>query len=323
MNINGIGTRLQIGKESSYGTPAVMTQDLNFISESFAEKPEQKEEDTLIGSISSKAQDIVALNAEGGFETILKPEDAVALFSLALGVGAAPVLVNGSTTAYTHTITPVDANTALPSFTATVFRKLHTKHYAGCQINSLEVSAKSADYLRASVECVVQKEGTGTLVSGLALPELKAYRFAGGSCLIDGVAFADVTSAKVKIANNITEGDQTLGSGLYKSQGQHGLREITATLETKFSAASDSLIDSHYKVGDPVSCVLKFSSPALIDAGNPHSITITIPNLLLTGGTANISGKEDIAVSLEGKALQIGADLPCTVTIVSHIDGAF
>lgn len=323
MNTNGIGTILQIGKESAWGTKVPATQNLNFMSESFTMEPELLEEDTVIGNISASAQDIVGYNAKGGFETILKPEDAVALLALALGAQATPTLVPTKTLAYSHIVTPVGAEVDLPSFTVCIDRKLQEKAYAGCQVSSLEISAKSKDYVRAKVEAVCKKEEVGTMETNLLSPSKKAFVFSSGSVLIDTVAFADITGVTLNINNNLTEGDQTLGSGLYKAQGSHGIREFTISLEAKYNTQANTLIEAKYKVGATVAVELNFLSPALIEALVPHSIKISLPNVMLTGGLPNISGKDEIKVTLAGKALEIGNVMPCTATIISDLDEVF
>jgi hypothetical protein len=323
MNTNGINTALQIGKEADWGTKIAATQSLNFLGETFTTEPELLEEDTVIGNISAGAQDLVAINTKGGFDTILKPEDAVALFALALGLQATPTLVPTKTLAYKHVITPVDASTDIPSFTAVVDRKLQCKAYIGCQISNLEVSAKSKDYVRCKATTVCRAEEVGVRDVLLLSPTKKAFIFASGSVLIDNVAFADITSMALTINPNITEGEQTLGSGLNKSQGGHGAREFTMSLETKYNSQSNTLIETKYKLGATVAVKLNFASPALIEVGVPHSIEVSLPNVMLTGGLPNISGKDDIKVTLAGKALEIGGVCPCTVTIISDIDESF
>ena len=323
MNTNGIGTTLQIGKETVWGTKVPATRNLNFLSESFSMEPELLEEDSVIGSISSSAQDIVGYTTKGGFETILKPEDAVALLGMALGVQAAPTLVPTKTLSYNHVITPVGASVDLPFFTVCIDRKLQVKAYTSSQIASLELSAKSKDYARCKVETICKLEETGTLVSALPVPSKKAFVFSSGSVLIDTVAFADVTSMTLNINNNLTEGEQTTGSGLYKSQGGHGVREFTVALETKYNTQANTLIESKYKLGATVAVELNFASPATIESGIPHSIKITLPNVMLTGGIPNISGKDDMKVSLAGKALEIASVCPCTVTVVSDMATVF
>lgn len=323
MNTNGIGSTLQIGKETVWGTKVPATRNLNFLSETYTMEPELLEEDTVIGSISACAQDVVGYNVKGGFETILKPEDAVALLGMALGVQAAPTLVPTKTLAYNHPITPVGASVDLPSFTVCIDRKLQVKAYSGVQIASLELSAKSKDYVRCKVETICKAEEVGTLVPALPVPSKKAFLFSSGSVLIDAVAFADITSMSLNINNKVTEGEQTTGSGLNKSQGGHGIREFTVALETKYNTQSNTLIESKYKLGATVAVELNFVSPALIEVGVPHSIKITLPNVMLTGGLPNIAGKDDMKVSLAGKALEIASVCPCTVGIVSDIATVF
>lgn len=322
MNINGIDTTLQIGRETAWGTKVAATQNINFLSESFKMEPEFIEEDSVIGSISSRDQDIAALNASGGYDAILKPENAISFFALALGVQATPVTHSGGTLAKDHVFTPVGPNTALPSFTVVVDRKLHIKAYTGCQVDTFEIAAKSKDYVRTKVTVVCKGEEASTLAT-LSKPAKKAYRFANGFCSIDGVPFADVTGVVFSGKNSAAVGDPTLGSGLSPSEGGHGLREYTITLDTKFNTEANSLIENKYKAGDPVAVVLSFETPEVIESTTKHNFTINLPNVQINGGLPNIAGKEDMTVSITGKALEINSVCPCTVTVVSDIATSF
>lgn len=322
MNVNGIDTTLQIGKESVWGTKVTATQNINFLSESFKMEPEFIEEDSVIGSISARDKDIAAFNVSGGYDSILKPENAVSFFALALGLQAAPVTHDGATVAKDHVITPVGANVALPSFTAIVDRKLHVKAYAGCQVGTFEISAKSKDYIRTKVTAICKSEETGTITT-LPKPSKKAYKFVNGVCAIDGTPFADVTNVVFSGNNAATVGDHTLGSGLLPSEGGHGIREYSVTLDTKFNAAANSLIETKYKTGDTVEVELTFESPEEIEAGIKHQFEISLPAVLINGGLPNINGKEDLTVSITGVALEKDGVSPCTVTVVSDIATIF
>ena len=317
---NGIGTSLQIGKETTWGTAVAPTHSINFTDESFKQEPETLEEETLVGAICAGAQDIVGYKSSGGFGTVLKPEDAVILFALALGVQATPELVANATKTYKHVITPVDAITDLLSFTAIVDRKKQVKSYSGNYINTLELTAEAKNYLKTKVETILLSEADGTKVSTLVVPSKKAYVFANGQCLLDGTVFADITATTVKINNNVTEGDQTLGSGLYKSQGLHGEREFTWSATAKYTTDANTLIENKYKVGSTIAVQLTFLSPEVIETGFQHKIIISMPAVIMTGGLPNVSGKDEMKLSLAGKALQTSAAVsPFTVTIQTDI----
>jgi len=316
-NINGVGTSLGIGKEASWGTintAEEATKLLNFLSESMKLSVERKEEDTLLASTSSGAQDIQGHKVAGDFSVICKPDELGYLFAWAMGSET----VGSTDDAYAtgsrkHTFIPCSATETLPSCTLHVDRKTAMKSYTGCKVSSLKLDAKSGDYLRATVSVKGKQEGTGAFETGLTSSQLKAFKFLNGTCSIDGSANTNITGIMLSYDNKLDDGDITLGSGLYATEPEHSLRDIQVTLDTFYDSAAEGYREDNFKIGATASIVFTFISPSEIASGKPYKFTVTIPNVDITAADANIGGRDKLKVSLVGKALAIGSTSPITI----------
>ena len=314
----GSNSKLQIGKETLWGTnAATMTHNINFSSESFKMDAEFDTDDSVIGGITKGVSDVVAYKTIGGFECQITPENAQMLFALALGDEQTPIKVTGSTGAYEHEIIPVDGDTDLPSFTSTVYRKLHTKAYNGCMIKSWELAIKAKEAARFSCEVIAKSASNGSINASLTNPILKKYLAGRATMSIDGVSFADVEDLTVSVDNGVSDSVFTLGSGLYTSMPSHGEREIKIKMSSRFTSAINQLIEQKYLTGTPIAVVINLESPSLIETGHNHALKIEIPNLQLTGGLPNVSGKDEIKVSLEGDACEFNGVSPISVTVIN------
>jgi len=301
----GAGASFQVGKETTFATQATPTNAINFLNESISLSVERLTEDSLIVSKTARAMDVMGFSVAGDFSVILKPENIKQLLHLSLGVEDAPTLVPATTGAYSHIFKLIDGETSLPSFTAVIDRKVATPAYTGLKVSSLKLDAKAKDFIRGTISVKGSgKEEVGTLET-LPAPTMKAYRFVNGSLTIDGVEFADVSSVGLTIDNTLEDGEQTLGSGYYNSEGQHSERVINLEIECYYNATSNTIRENKYKTdGASASIVLTLESPELIEVGQKHRFIVTLPNVVITEANPNISGKEKIALTLSGQALE-------------------
>lgn len=301
--VTGQGSTLQIGKETNWGTKATPTAIMNFLNESLSLNVNRTEEDTLVGGVTSKNMDIMRKSVSGDFSMIGKPNGVGEIIGLALGVEADPVTASGVTT---HTFTPIHAGltNSLPAFTAVVNRHVSTKAYTGCKIGSLSLSASAGDYLRLNASVIGKDEEAGTSAEGLSIPDLKAFRFAGGSCTFDGVEFGDVTSCNVAINNNLDEGVQTLGSGYYNTEPEPQQRDFTINIESFYNANTETVREQKYKTESTCAVVLRFESPSEIVSGEKYAIEITLPKVTINDCNPHVQDKGKIPLTIGGKALE-------------------
>lgn len=313
--VTGQGATLQIGQESTWGTAAEPDTLVNFLNESLNLNIERTEEDTLVGGVTSKNMDIMRKSVSGDFALIAKPGNVGKIIGLSLGVEAEPETAGGVTT---HTFTPIHAglNNSLPSFTTVINRHVATKAYTGCKVNSLAIAVSAGDYMRLTVSTVGKNEETGTSAEGLTIPELKAFRFAGGTCTFDGVEFGEVTGVTVNYGNNLDEGVQTLGSGYFNTEAEPQSRDITVSIESFYNANTETVREQKYKTENNCAVVLRFESPDVIEGDTHYSVEITLPKVVINECNPNIAGKERINLTIGGKALQPESGEAITIKLV-------
>jgi hypothetical protein len=316
---NGAGAQMQIGKESTFGTPVSLTKTVNFLSESIKLGVNRKTEDTLLAAKSAGGQDIVSRKVAGDFSVLLKPEEAGILLAWALGLEASnPTLeVAGS---YIHTLTAQAAAAALPSYTMVVDRKAAVKQYAGLKVDTFKLDAKSGDYLRATIGVKGQDEAAGTVNSGLTASSKRAFKFVNGTLTVDAVSFANIQSVSLAISNKLTELDPTLGTGLLMPEPVQGTREITINIDALYDSAAESFREAKYKAGATAAIVMQFESPDLIVSGKTYRINVNLPNVDISQCDVNVGGRDVIRMGIQGMALQIGATEPITVQVFDGLN---
>lgn len=323
--VSGQGTSVQIGKESTWGTKATPTVALNFTSEDFRLIVDKAADDALIGATTDREMDIVKESVDWSLAVNAKPDNVGMLISAALGAEASPAAETGSSGVYKHVITPVGigASVSLPSLTAVVNRIIATKAYTGLKVNTLRISAKSGDYVRMELSGKGKAEDAGSSVASLKVPALKNFRFVGAKFTFDGTDFGDVLSCDIEHVNNLDDGEQTSGSGLYGSETQPQKRETTVTLETFFNSASNTVRDNKYKVDSTATFVAKYESPSEATIGTPYSMEISIPLLVVTECHPVVAGPEKMKVTIAGRALESDTEKAISITLIDKSNTKF
>lgn len=301
--ITGQGTALQIGKETTWGTGVTPTQAVNFTSEGFKANIEYKEEDTLVGGTTSRNMDIMKKGVSWDMSVLAKPGNIGLLLGLAFGAEAEPV---AESSGYKHSFTmlpPALAN-SLPSFSAVVDRHVACKKYTGCKVDSFSFTASAGDYIRLSFSGIGKEETSATKTAGLEIEQLKAFRFAGGTCTIDGTSFGSVTNVSFNLANALDGGEQTLGSGYFNTEPEPQKRGVTVSLDASYDSATEGIHANKFLTGTKASVVLKFVSPEEIATGENYSITITMPNVIVTECSPNVGGTDKIKLTISCTACE-------------------
>jgi len=320
--IIGKGTSLQMGEESSYGQGGTLTHELNFLSESLKYIPEKKSEDTLVAGITKPGYDIMGYRVEGDFSLLLKPRNIGLLLAMTFGVEASPTLKAETTGVYKHSFSPIlpGISNSLLSFFMVVDRHVSVKKYTGLKAESMRLEAKSQDYLRGTWTVKGKQEDTGTKNTGLSIPDLKAFKFKGGTLKYDsGTAFGKVSGVTLNYSNKLDEPDYTLESGDYPDEPEYGEREITLELDCWYNSVTEAMRASNYIGNTPFDLALTFVSPSLIEPDEPYTLEILIPQFLFTEAHPNIQGEGKIRMNITGTALDNDGD-PMEINLYDDLD---
>lgn len=317
MSINaGRDSKLQIGLESSWGSGVTPTAEVPFTSESLAYLPNYIEEDALIGTKTSTRMDVSGIKVQGDVSFIVKPGDYLGLLLYAvLGEEATAAQVDTST-AYDHEFTPIASGStnSLPHIIAVVDRKVAVKGYVSCKVESFSLEASVNDYVRGSVTLRGYDEQSDELES-LTAPTTRAFQFKDGTLTVDGANYADVTSFSFDYSNNLEDDLYTLGSGDYMSEIEPQAREITASLDTLYTSATESTREDKFKTGSTAALVLTFESSEEIESGYPYQMVIEMPLCYITEANPQIGGPDRITQSLSVKATEDASNEAVTITL--------
>lgn len=310
----GTGSTIQMGKESTYGTAATMTDLVNFTSESLKVSVDKTDEGSLLAAKTPMTRDLMAINVDGSISYILRPEFAGLLFHAVLG--GDDTVASAGTSKYTHTMKLCGVNADLPTLTFTVDRKAATKAYTGCSLSNFSLEAAAGDYVKGSFDVVGYQETAGTLaaLSGYTVP---SYRCTSATFTLGGNTM-DISSCSLTIANNLETAPKTYSTGLYAGKPQHGQRGITVNFEIPYSAAIETLKNTYLTTETNAALVLTFAS-----SDSDYTCQITIPNVSINSVENNVSGTGLINAAITGEALSVGSTEPITVVITDKTSTAY
>lgn len=314
MAVTGIGTGVQIGKESTWGTSVAGAKIINFTSESIKATADKKTEDSLIASTSPSGKDLMGLRVAGDLSFILRPEFAGYLMKQAFG-GTDTVTANSPVTgSYKHSIPLVGAAGVLPSATILIDRKVAVKKYSGCKIDNLSLDAVMGDYVKGTITIKGKDESTGVMAS-LAALTLQSFKCVGATLTMGGTSY-DAKSVKFSLANKLEDVGQTYGSGLYSLEPVHAQREAKVDIEINYGTDIETLYDT-YGVTDTklATVVLDLKSPSFIIGTTQYELQLTLANVAIDPPERNVSGAGVQVSKISGVALSIGATEPVIAVI--------
>lgn len=318
--LTGAGAKFAIGKESAWGTPVPDTMLINFSSESLAPEVSKTEEESVLAAMAAAGYDLQTLKVSGDVAFILKPENAGFIMKAALGGTDTLAVVTGQ---QQHAIAPVAASGVLPSYTILVDRKQVIKRYSGAKVDTLKLEAKAGDYVRATLTLKAKDESVVASIATLVPPSLKAFKFVGATVTVGGTSL-EVTGITFDYANQLEEGPQTSGTGIYLSEPIHGKRKASVSLELPYGSAAENIQVTNL-LTDAVlsSVVLHFESPAIIATTYKHRMDITLNNVAVLGCKTNVGDTGVLMTTINGEATEVGATVPISVVVYDNTAVAY
>jgi len=228
---HGFDNTISIAKEATYGTAPTTGHKWAGIVESF--EPEENLNADQRLSIGKRGPLMIRAGAKevDGSMTLAMQNG----LPLVYGLGA--VATSGDATAgYTHTITPVGANTELPSFT------VHNnnanlgllRNYSGGKIDSFTVTAEAEEAVMFEADMLfkdVTDVGTAYAVAAELSPY---YMFYEGTVKINNVNVTNVTAFELEVSNNL-ERRFTVNGSKTPIRIEEGNLEIAASMTMDFT----------------------------------------------------------------------------------------
>ena len=308
----GIGSELQVGKQTAWGTPVTPDTKINMTSESVAATVEKGDEGNLLPKKTRDQADIIAINVDGSVSAILRPEFADWLFECALGVKTDNVY------------TLAAPNTNLPVSTFVISRGGIVKTYPDVTITRLSLNCVAQDYVRVSFDVSgvneIEAGGTGAKTIQNLSFTLPSYRCTSATLLYGAGGTAEgsltqslcVEETNISIDNSTSEAPATYCDGFYNGRPVIGQRTVNVDFRIPYSDAVDAFRQDYLLDEEAPTVALKL---VFTTKNTDENIEIYMPNVAINTASGNVDGQGIIESSIAGEALHLGSDEPITVTV--------
>jgi len=316
MNYSGDDTKLQIGKETTWGSTLVApTIELDMISEEFGEEMILNTEETLVGKATAGRSDIMGKKVAGGFTILVKPDNIGLLLACALGCEANAAAAEATSTVYDHDFSLITGSaTTLPFFTTVVDKKTGVKGYRSNKVASISFDLAKNDYLKATVSTIGYSEGSDAL-EDLQLSTLRAWNFNDLLVEIDDTPINEIESLTITLNNNLEDDLFVADGSAYMIEIDRQRREVTIDMDVLWNADMETLRTSKYKEAASSQFEAIFTGETA-GASLKYSLTFKAEKCYYTADPiAKIGGPERLRGRISLRAASIGTTEPLVVTL--------
>ena len=304
---SGLAAQIGIGVESTVGTAATPTRFYEFNDESIAMTIERIESEGLRTGNRVLRSDRFASGQkaiEGSFSMDMTAGNTAILFKHALGA----VATAGS---YVHTCTMSDPfglgltlEVGRPGNDGTV----RAFTYAGCKINTLDLSVSVGELLSAEFGIIgTTAETIGSVTSASYGTGLELLHFAGAAITVAGTAYP-CKDFSLSVNNGLTGDRYVLGSQIAQQPIASSMAEVTGSLVAEFV---DATAYNRVVNATTAAIVATFTDSA------SKSITVTVPVARFDGDTPTVGGPDILDQTLNFKGLFNGTDSPVTIAVAN------
>ena len=304
---SGLAAQIGIGVESTVGSAATPTRFYEFNDESIAQTIERIESEGLRTGNRVLRSDRYAsgqIAIEGSFSMEMTAGNTAILFKHALGA----VATAGS---YVHTCTMSDPyglgltlEVGRPGNDGTV----RAFTYAGCKINSLDLSVSVGELLSADFGVIgTTAEAIGSVTAASYGSSLELLHFAGAAITVAGDAFP-CKDFSLSVNNGLTGDRFVLGSQVAQQPIASSLAEVTGSLTAEFVDAT-----AYNRVVNATHAAIV----ATFTDSTANSITVTVPVARFDGDTPSVGGPDILDQTLNFKGLFNGTDSPVTIAVAN------
>jgi hypothetical protein len=180
--------------------------------------------------------------------------------------------------------------------------------YAGCKINTLDLSVSVGELLSAEFGVIgTTAETIGTVTAASYASSLELLHFAGAAITVAGTAYP-CKDFSLSVNNGLTGDRYVLGSQIAQQPIASSLAEVTGSLTAEFvdaTAYNRVLNATHAAV------VATFTD------STGDSITVTVPVARFDGDTPSVGGPDILDQTLNFKGLFNGTDSPVTIAVAN------
>lgn len=319
----GLQTIFGTAEETTYGTPVTVDRFFEILSETL-----ERNQKTLVsnglrgGTRNLRRGSRRKVSGRDGSGTVNMEVPTVGFGRwLKHIVGDTPTITNlgGSPTAYSHVY---DLGN-LQGLSQTIQKQIRDANqtevesftFHGVKTLAAEFKISVDDLLTVGLTLDAEDVDTSVAAAVASYPTVKLFSFAGATLKIDTVAVANVLDASVKIDNALDTKRYYLGSGgLKREPVDEDFPTVTGDLTAEFLDAS---LYNKFAADTAAALELIFEGDT-ISGANKEKLTISVPEIHLTGETPKVSGPKVIAqkIPYEGATNAAGA-AGVTITYVT------
>lgn len=315
--IAGQGAKLQIGKESAWGTGVTPTVALDFTSENLRFIPNYIEEDTLVGGKTTRRYDNEGEKIEGGFDVICHPDNIGLLLAAALGTEASPSGVGATSTIYDHSFTPMERVSASSLIKLSVYvdRKVEQFRYVSWKCNTVEFEAAQQDYLRARFDGRGYDEETGASSAALSPSSVEPFRFSHGAVTVDGTNYDDIVDFRMRINNNLEDDLFTMNGSTNMQEIEPQKLEVELDIEVLYADANNTNRTNDFKAGTTVAVIATFTNDAIAGESEAYVLKFDLPLCYILEADPMVSGPDRIRQRMRLRATEDDSNEALTIVL--------
>ena len=187
--------------------------------------------------------------------------------------------------------------------------------YVGGKVNELAFNFKTGDIMELVAGMSFKDEtpnATPSITTGYAADYPVFWRYAG-SLTLCGETAVPFDGGSIKLNNNLSL-DRYLMAATLPNPIRAGYKEITGDILGEYDSLA---LYTKYLADTPGTFSLTFTSDSLITGTTYRSISFSIPNIILEGGTPNVDGPGIVPYTIPFRALYDGTNNPMTIAVVS------
>lgn len=321
----GVGTFVEFSTsaaESTYGTPVVTDRWFRILSESLARTNRTLTSNGLGGTTRNlrlgTARVLTGRAAAGEVKFEVGTTTFGRMFNQIMGGAVGTPVQQGVTAAYLHTYA-MGSVLGKSQTLQKVIRDaggtvIQTLTYPGSKVMSATFSISVDGILELTIAYDAQDERTNIARASASYTSVKVFHFQQASLTVNGSAAANVRDATVKIDNPQDVDRRFLGNaGLKSEPADNNFPTVTGTYTAEIVDATNYNL---FVADGGGALVLDFTGDVIASSYH-EQITITVPQIHLTGESPKVGGPGVVQESIPWEATYNGSNPGATITYMS------
>lgn len=310
----GSNTCFGTGVETTYGTAVALTRWYEFISESLERRNNVLTSNAIrcggSRNLRRGSRRVISSRDGGGDVTM---EVATTGFGRLFQhlVGGTPTITGTGPYTQVHSLGDLSGKslTIQKVLRDAASTEIEAFNFHGCKLLSGEFSISVDQILQLALSIDAEDVDTTTAGAAASYTNPALFNFMGGTLNVGGSAVAAVTSASVKVTNNLKTDRYYLGSaGLKAEPVDNDFPVVDGSLSAEF--LSPATFYDRFAADSAAVLSLVFTS-------GTSSLTIEVPEVRFTGGTPTVGGPDIVASDVPFEGQYDGTNAGIKITYVT------